>query len=67
MDLLRCRRLRVQSNNTHTYQKKLEEEIRKKQAMSMVPLNLACFQNENHGYLDVAPIKQKKVSHTDLK
>ena len=35
--------------------------------MSMVSLNLACFQNENHGYLDVAPIKQKKVSHTDLK
>ena len=35
--------------------------------MSMASLNLACFQNENHGYLDVAPIKQKKVSHTDLK
>ena len=39
----------------------------KKQTMSIMSLNLACFQNENHGCHDVAPIKQNTVSHTDPK
>ena len=35
--------------------------------MSMVSLNLDSFHNENHGYRDVAPIKEKPVSHKDPK
>ena len=52
--------------HTHTYHK-IEEEIRKKTRMSMVSLNLDSFHSENHGCRDVAPIKQKPVSHTDPK
>ena len=33
----------------------------------MVSLNLDSFHNENHGFHDVAPIRQKPVLHTDPK
>ena len=52
---------------THTYQKPEEEIRKKKQEMNMMSLNSACFQNKTHDYHDVAPIKQKPVSHTDPK
>ena len=35
--------------------------------MRIMSLNLACFQKKNHGYHDMAPIKQKPVWHTDPK
>ena len=49
---------------THTHTKKQKKKSGKQQAMSMMSLNLTCFQIENHCYHDVTPSIQKPVSHT---